>query len=287
MSDFIQPESPLNLNIGATQFAKNSGHDRIIPENISCEAETRAETTQEEVNKLGDMPPEEPSEESLDAENVGQTGEIETNQGVDRVLEEKNQDEQPSSLGAETISKIIVPPRKHKRKIKNLRKEQQRLWKLVKRLRRKIRKLATGKAPDKTPETINATVQTKLHKIEATGTQTEPILTELVREQHAILVEAATQTEAILSHDLAIQTEMVPSYSTTTQTKAWASHNKETQTIGIHSHNRSTQKNTQAKDIIMSNDPSIVNLQEYLAKAQLTIERVELETISQQKYQEL
>lgn len=50
MNDFIQPESPLNLNIGATQSAENSGHDRIISENISCEAETRAEATQEEVN---------------------------------------------------------------------------------------------------------------------------------------------------------------------------------------------------------------------------------------------
>lgn len=78
MNDFIQPESLLNLNTGATQSAEKSSHDRIISENISCEVETRAKNTQEEVNQLGDMPQEEPSQEGLDAENVGQTGEIET-----------------------------------------------------------------------------------------------------------------------------------------------------------------------------------------------------------------
>lgn len=45
------------------------------------------------------------------------------------------------------------------------------------------------------------------------------------------------------------------------------SHNKGTQTIGIPSHNRSTQTTIQAKDIMMRNDPSILNLQENLAQA--------------------
>lgn len=35
-----------------------------------------------------------------------------------------------------------------------------------------------------------------------------------------------------------------------------------------------------------SNNPSIVNLQEDITQARLTIERLELETVSQQKYQE-
>ena len=41
MVEFIQPESPLNFNIGVTQYVDNSSHDRIIPENVSCEVETR------------------------------------------------------------------------------------------------------------------------------------------------------------------------------------------------------------------------------------------------------
>lgn len=69
------------------------------------------------------MPPGEPSQVGLNTENVGQTREIETNQGEDTVLEEQSQNEQPSSLGAETIIKIVVPPKK-KKKNKNLRKEQ-------------------------------------------------------------------------------------------------------------------------------------------------------------------
>ena len=64
------------------------------------------------MNQLGDMPPEEPSQEGLNTENVGQTREIETNQGEDTVLVEQNKDEKRSSLGAETISRTIVPPKK-------------------------------------------------------------------------------------------------------------------------------------------------------------------------------
>ena len=140
MNDFIQPESPLNLNIGATQSVENSGHDRIIPENISCEAETREEDTQEEVDQPGDMPPEEPNQVGLNTENIGQIEEIEINQEDDyqfwdTVLLEQSQDEQPGSLGAETIYRIVVPPKKQRDKIKNLRKEHQRLQKTIKRLR--------------------------------------------------------------------------------------------------------------------------------------------------------
>ena len=74
----------------------------------------------------------------------------------------------------------------------------------MKRLKRKIRKLSVGKVPDKTPETINAVVQTELHETKATRTQTEPILTKIVRERHAIFAEATTQTKSIPSHHLVI-----------------------------------------------------------------------------------
>lgn len=66
-----------------------------------------------------------------------------------------------------------------------------------------------------------------------------------------------------------------------TETEVWTSHNKGTEIVGIHSHSRSTQTTIQAKDIMMSNDPSILNLQEYLTQARLAIERLELETVSQ------
>jgi len=111
MGDFIQPKSPLNLNIGETKSIENFGHHRIILQNISCEAETRVETTQEEVNQLGDMPPKESSQEGLNTENVGQIGEIEINEGEDTILVEQKQDEQLSSLGVETIRRTIVPPK--------------------------------------------------------------------------------------------------------------------------------------------------------------------------------
>lgn len=83
MNDFIQPKSPLNFNIGATQSIENSSHDKIISENVICEEETRAEATQEEVNQPGDMPPGEPSQVGLNTENTSQTEEIEINQGDD------------------------------------------------------------------------------------------------------------------------------------------------------------------------------------------------------------
>jgi len=83
MNDFIQPESPLNLNLGATQSLENSGHDRIISENVSCEVETRAKAIQEEVNQPGDMPPREPIQAGLNAENLGQIEEVEINQEND------------------------------------------------------------------------------------------------------------------------------------------------------------------------------------------------------------
>lgn len=65
------------------------------------------------------------------------------------------------------------------------------------------------------------------------------------------------------------------------------SHNKKTQTIKIHSHSKNTQIDIQAKDIMTSGDRSIANLQENLAQVWLTIEWLEVETIPQQRYQEL
>ena len=117
--------------------------------------------------------------------------------------------------------------------MKKLRKEQQKLQKIVKRFRIKIKEILAGKVPDKTPETVNATVQTKSYEGRATGTQTKPIPTQpliIQKEQHAILVDVATKTED------------VPSYSMATHMEVCTSHNKEIQTENILSHSISTQK---------------------------------------------
>jgi len=65
---------------------------------------------------------------------------------------------------------------------------------MVKRLKRKIKEISAGKVPNKILETVNVAVQTELYERRATGTQTEPILTQPIKEQHEILAEVATQT---------------------------------------------------------------------------------------------
>lgn len=60
-----------------------------------------------------------------------------------------------------------------------------------------------GKVPAKTPEIVIVAVQTESYERIATGTQIEPILTQHFKEQHAILVEVATQTEVVPSYNLA------------------------------------------------------------------------------------
>lgn len=125
MSEFIQPESPLNLNVEATQSEENSSHNRCISENIIGEEETGAEVTQEEVDQTRNTPLEELSWVDLNIEDVGQTGETETSQGKNTTLGEQNPNEQPTLLRAETVSGTVVLSKKEKNKIKRLRKEQQ------------------------------------------------------------------------------------------------------------------------------------------------------------------
>ena len=62
--------------------------------------------------------------------------------------------------------------------------------------------------------------------------------------------------------------------------EVWTSHNKETQTVGIPSHSKSTQTTIQAKDVMTQNDPTIVNLEEELSQARLSLEWLEQETVS-------
>lgn len=129
MNDFIQPESPLNFNLGVSQYLENSRHDRIISENVSCEAEIEAKAIQEEVNQPGDMPSGEPSQACQNTENIGQTEGVEITQendyqSGDTVLLKQSQDEQSGSLEEETINKTAAPLKKYRAKLKKLRKEQ-------------------------------------------------------------------------------------------------------------------------------------------------------------------
>ena len=83
------------------------------------------------MNQLGDMPPGEPSQVGLNMENIDQTEEMEISQKYDYQsgdidLLEQSQDEQPGSLGAETINRrnrTVAPPKKYRSKIKMIRKE--------------------------------------------------------------------------------------------------------------------------------------------------------------------
>jgi len=134
MSEYIQPKSPLNLNVEAAQSEENSAHNRSISEEIIGEVETGEEVTEEKVDQTRDTPLEEPSRVNLNTEDVGQMEEIETTQGKDTILGEQSLGEQPSSLRIEMVNETVVPPKKKKRKIERFRKEQQRLQKLFKRL---------------------------------------------------------------------------------------------------------------------------------------------------------
>jgi len=45
MSEYIQPQSPLNLNIEVEQSQENSAHSKSISEEIYDEEQARAEAT--------------------------------------------------------------------------------------------------------------------------------------------------------------------------------------------------------------------------------------------------
>jgi len=121
------------------------------------------------------------------------------------------------------------------------------------------------------------------------------MFTQIFEEQHATIAEATAQIEIIHFHKFVVQMEAVPSNNMATQIEGWTvhnkstltisiqSHNKNTQTIKIHSHSKNMQTDIQAKDIMTRSDPTIANLQENLAQAWLTIERLEVEIVPQQR----
>lgn len=120
MSEYIQPESKLNLNVEAAQSEENSAHNRNISEEIVGEVETGEKTTQEKADQTRVTSPEEPSQVDVNTEDVGQTKEMETSQGKGTVLREQNPTEQQSSVRAETVNEITVPSKKKKIEIKRL-----------------------------------------------------------------------------------------------------------------------------------------------------------------------
>lgn len=79
MNVYMQPESPLNLNLGATQSPKNSSNTIILfpSKDASHEAEIDVEAIQEAENQSGDTLPVENSQVGLSIENIGQEEEVE------------------------------------------------------------------------------------------------------------------------------------------------------------------------------------------------------------------
>jgi len=61
MSEYIQPQSPLNLNIEAKKSQENSAHNKSILEEINVEVEAGAEATQEVADQTRVTSPDEPS----------------------------------------------------------------------------------------------------------------------------------------------------------------------------------------------------------------------------------
>ena len=109
MNDYMQPESPLNLNLGATQSPEIVGDNKILSplKDASHEVEIDGEAIWEVVHQFGDTLPVENSQVGLSTEDIGQGQEVEIEmlreadiQLGDTILLEQSQDEKPSSLEA-------------------------------------------------------------------------------------------------------------------------------------------------------------------------------------------
>jgi len=100
----------------------------------------------------------------------------------------------------------------------------------------------------------------KPHKKKTKRTQTETIIIQDCKEQHAIVTNVEAQTESIPVCNKDVQTEAFPSSITIDQTV----HEKESQTIRTICHNKEIQVDLQSKNV-MENDPRIVKLQKELA----------------------
>lgn len=78
MSEYIQPQSLLNLNIEAEQSHEHSAHTKNSWEGINNEEEVGVEAAQEVVDQNRDIPPKEPSPEHVNTEEMIQTKDMET-----------------------------------------------------------------------------------------------------------------------------------------------------------------------------------------------------------------
>ena len=58
---------------------------------------------------------------------------------------------------------------------------------------------------------MNATIQTELHDTRDTWTQTKPISTQIVKEQHEVVTEATTRIENVHFCNVVVQMEVIPS----------------------------------------------------------------------------
>lgn len=121
MSEYIQPQSPLNLNTKVEQSQEHSAHNKNTSEEINNEEEVGAKATQEMADQTRVTSPEEPSLDNANTKEMLQTEDMETNQGKGTTLEEKNPMEQPSPERIETVREIVVlREKKKKSQIKKL-----------------------------------------------------------------------------------------------------------------------------------------------------------------------
>lgn len=197
------------------KYQEHSAHSQSVSKEMHDEEEVEEESTWE----IGDQPrvstPKKSDKQEKNTEEVFQAENMEIGQGEGTIFEEKR-------LGPR---KEIVVPSKKTNEIKELWKEQQRLINVIKQLIKQIRVLKLGKSSKRALGSKHQTTQVKPHKKKTKRTQTETIIIQDCKEQHAIVTNVEAQTESIPVCNKDVQTEAFPSSITIDQTV----HEKESQ----------------------------------------------------------
>ena len=136
MSEYIQPHSLLNLNIEIEQLQENFVINKDMFEEMHVE-EAEEETPQKMAEQTRVTSPKEPSLENVITES------IEASLGEGTTTKEQTLAEQPSiEKGTDVPSK----KKKNTNELEKLWRERQKLQKLVKQLRQRIRVLKKGES---------------------------------------------------------------------------------------------------------------------------------------------
>lgn len=149
------------------------------------------EITQETTEQARVSTPEQPDQQNI--EEAPQEENKEIGQGEGTILE----------VQSPNLSKWIVVPSKKTKEIKRLRKEQQRLLNMIKKLRQQIRVLKMGKKSKGTSVVKHATTQAK--PLKKNRTQVQPAIQNR-KEQHLVVSLVEVQTENVSAYDKEIET---------------------------------------------------------------------------------